>query len=138
VAGTHRAAKQAITWLWAALAVIWTLLAIGNLGKGHNTVLALVNGVLAVLYVVLAWGTTRAHTLVDAEGVRVSQGIGGRRIGWDAIASVSRPNRWDTQATLAVTTAAQKRIPTHVPMASREDFIAYANTHRSSASRPLD
>ena len=100
VAGTHKAARPATAWIWGSMGTVWLLLAVVNLlGKGHDAVRTVFNGALGVVWLLLAWATGRANTLVDEDSVRVSNGIGGRRIDWDAITSVSRPDRWDPQPT---------------------------------------
>lgn len=138
VAGTHRATKSALAWFWGSMGFIWLMLSIVGLRSGHDAVRTLFNGALAVAYLLLAWATTRAHTLVDENGIRVSNGIGGRRVGWGAITSVSKVDRWDPPSTLTVTTDAGKDVLTHVSKTLREDFIEYANGCRSSGVSSLD
>ena len=130
VAGTHRAAKPATAWIWGGMGFVWILLAVMNIPDQH-AVRALFDGALGVVWLLLALATTRARTLVDEDGIRVSNGIGGRRIDWDAITSVSKPDRWDPQPTLTVTTDAGKAVLTHVPKPLRKEFIEYANAYRS-------
>ncbi|WP_374969116.1 PH domain-containing protein [Terrabacter sp. BE26] len=139
VAGIHRAAKPAtMGWLWGSAAIVWLVFTILSLRKG-DAVRILFDCSLAVMYLLPAWAMTRAHTLVDEDGIRVSQGIGGRRIDWDAIASVSKSDdRWDPHLTLTVTTDAGKDVLTHVPKPLRADFIEYANAYRSSELPALD
>lgn len=137
VVGIHRPDRPATVWVWGAMGFVWVL-ALINFPDDHDAVRRAFNGSVGVVWLVLAWLLTRARSVVDEEGVRVVTVLGRRWVKWDAVTSVSEPNRWDPESTLTVTTDAGKAVLTHVPKPLRQRFIDYANACRAATLPRLD
>ena len=88
---------------------------------------------LAATMVVLVWvvgrRTTRSHTTVAPDALRVQGVVRQVTIPWGRISSVAETSAWSPTQTVMLTTDEGKQLRTDVPDSLREEFVSYARAH---------